>query len=259
MLKRKSTRTSVKAAAPEVKRRRGRPAKAEVEEPKRRRGRPAKTEAPVAKRRGRPAKAEAPAKKAVATAINTHLVVRSTQRIVGEPSIAKGCVKVAGMTLPLSVVTAVINDTVFYNHYSDLGAITSISEKNGFTAYVLEGGVTVTVTDPDSISLVMVKGEAEAEDAEEEEESESEEDDEEESDAEDEEAEEDDEDLDDEEVEEDDDEESESDDDDEEVEEEDDVEEDEESESDDDELWQLREGSRKYRPSLNSCELLREE
>ena len=142
MLKRKSTRTSsVKAAAPEVKRRRGRPAKAEVEEPKRRRGRPAKAEAPVAKRRGRPAKAEAPAKKAVATAINTHLVVRSTQRIVGEPSIAKGCVKVAGMTLPLSVVTAVINDTVFYNHYSDLGAITSISEKNGLTAYVLEGGV----------------------------------------------------------------------------------------------------------------------
>ena len=165
--------------------------------------------------------------------MTSKLVIQSTQSITGKMKITKGGILVDGQTfIPMNVVQAVINNTVFYTKGSVIGTIESAEEKNGFIVYHVAGAVpaTVTVMDPDCAHVIMTKEEVpEAEEEEEDEadsesEEEEDEDDEVESDDEDEEEEsDDDEDEDEEEVE------SESDDDD------DDDEDEDEEESDDDE------------------------
>lgn len=172
--------------------------------------------------------------------MTSKLVIQSTQSITGKMKITKGGILVDGQTfIPMNVVQAVINNTVFYTKGSVIGTIESAEEKNGFIVYHIAGGITVTVMASDCAHVIMTKEEAPESEEEEEDEVDSEseededEDDEVESDDDEEEESDEDEDEDEEEVE------SESDDDDEDEEESDDDEdeddEDEDEEDDDDE------------------------
>ena len=176
--------------------------------------------------------------------MTSKLVIQSTQSITGKMKITKGGILVDGQTfIPMNVVQAVINNTVFYTKGSVIGTIESAEEKNGFIVYHVAGAVpaTVTVMDSDCAHVIMTKEEA-VEEEEDDEEVESETDDDEdeeesEEDSDDEEESEDDEDSDDEEESDDDDEEEEDDesDDSDDDDDEDDSDDEEESDDDDDE------------------------
>ena len=85
-----------------------------------------------------------------------HLVAVSTQSITGKVAVKDGFYTVKSVVIPVKDVDFIVQSTIFYKKYTDLGVVVKCMQKDNGMQYVLKNGLNVLVTNADAVQVQMM-------------------------------------------------------------------------------------------------------
>lgn len=85
-----------------------------------------------------------------------HLVAVSTQSITGKVAVKDGFYTVKSVVIPVKDVDFIVQSTIFYKKYTDLGVVVKCVQKDNGMHYVLKNGLNVLVTNADAVQVQMM-------------------------------------------------------------------------------------------------------
>lgn len=85
-----------------------------------------------------------------------HLVAVSTQSITGKVAVKDGFYTVKSVVIPVKDVDFIVQSTIFYKKYTDLGVVVKCVQKDNGMQYVLKNGLNVFVTNANAVQVQMM-------------------------------------------------------------------------------------------------------